>query len=298
MRSGISSRVACTLSLSLGLAAWACSTSPSATTPGPGADASDATPAETSAPDASDAAGGPATSSVLILNSTAAAAFGSLRFVNVAAAEGERCFTSRSGSCLVTDCRARGASAAPLRGVSAGEVRLLRAGAPLFTISPDPPTKIYTYATRSEPTWTPGDAMRLVASGGEIPAFDIPLTAPGALTITSPSLDAGAPVIDRASGLRVTWLPLTSGQVTIGLVQQERGASGSLETFVRLMCEVDGTRGEATVPAASLAALSADPALGNTLFIGASTALDVTQGGYSVHASLVWTDGAVYPTVR
>jgi hypothetical protein len=207
---------------------------------------------------------------------------GNLEFLNVEAAAGSACALQRQSSCLVQDCR--GGSGA-LQGVSAGQIALNNGSTSLLTINPGAPTMLYAEASASSPPWGTGDSLQFVAAGGSVPAFDVPLTAPGPVVVTRPVITAGSALtIDHAAGLVLAW-QATSDGVTIELVQSD--SAGDLASTLRVLCEFQGGPGAAIVPPSIVALFSTDATLSNTINVGGSTSIDTTLGGYWVHASLV-----------
>jgi hypothetical protein len=173
----------------------------------------------------------------------------------------------------------------PPKGVSAGEVTLLKSGATLLKITP---AVDGTYATTVTPSadWGAGDAVTFHAAGGAIPPFEQTLTGPGLVVLAEPVVDGGSIPLSRATDLTLRW-QATAGRVSAGIGQGPSAAKNS-STALNIYCDFDGASGTAKIPAAALGALA--PTAGftgqTTLFFGGVATTDVTPGGYSVRVQL------------
>jgi len=217
---------------------------------------------------------------------------GNLKFVNVIPDSSGRCSLVKQGGCFVQDCRAAGAGASALQGVSAGEIDLNQGSSTVLKITPDAADKLYPAADATTPPWTAGDTVTFVAKGSDVPAFNIAMTAPAPLTINSPMPSGTTPASYSASmDLVVRWKPV-DGSVTVELVQAD--AAADLSSSLRVLCEWVGMPGAGAIPSSVVGLLSTDSSLSNAIQVGGSSVEDITLGGYWVHASLINARGGAF----
>jgi hypothetical protein len=204
-----------------------------------------------------------------------------LVFANFDAAAGSRCATQTiAPSCYAIDCT--GSDPAPTA-LASGALELYDGANVVLTSSPDA-NGVYTTANSSSMTWNAGDAIGIRSAGAAaLPMFDVALTAPPTITLTSPFVDGGAVPLDRTQPLSVTWTG-SAPKVIVAASQVPTGTgSTTLLGSTRFICEFDGASGSATVPAAAIAVLSASFTGTTSLNIGGGDSKDTTVGGRALH---------------
>jgi hypothetical protein len=93
-------------------------------------------------------------------------------------------------------------------------------------------------------------------NGADVPTFDVTATIPGLGVITSPvpAMPGGAAIIDTSQDLTVTWLPISIGQIKLGLDGGTRNVGG---LAVTVACTFDGASGSGVVSHTLLSSLKA-----------------------------------------
>ena len=149
------------------------------------------------------------------------------------------CSTSQIGPCRLDHC------AEAMLTASAGTV-FVSSGARRQTASFDSLTGVYGGDWLGQ-LWQPGQSVRFVASGADVPALDETVIGPAPLTLLEPA--PGATVsVSRTAPLRVRWSGASFGSVVFGINDYADGR------FTRLKCSYDAGLGEALIPPEALAA--------------------------------------------
>jgi hypothetical protein len=175
------------------------------------------------------------------------------------------CSYSEVGPCRIDRC------AEAMVMVSAGTV-FVSAGAKRQTASYDSSTGIYGGDWLGE-LWQPGQAVRFVASGAEVPALDETVIGPAPLTLLEPA--PGSTVsVSRTAPLRVRWSGATYGTAVFGISDYTSGQ------FTRIKCSYDPALGEAMLPAEVLTPFDASDAV--TLQALSEGYKSWTSGGWSI----------------
>ncbi|MGZ5966239.1 MAG: hypothetical protein ACXWP4_01130 [Polyangiales bacterium] len=202
-----------------------------------------------------------------------------LIFLNYVVEPGARCATKTDGPCLVVNCMGTGESP---RGAAAGTLTLASAGASLLTSSPKS-DGTYPSTFKLGELWGAGDALKISAEGGEIPAFSVDLTAPARPEIIEPPVDS-SPVIKRSADLVVKWKPSTG---KVGVWASQVPNTAELRTSTRFLCSFDAAAGTGTVPSSVVSTLATSASLKSvdtSLNIGGVVEQALKPGGYSVRA--------------
>lgn len=98
-----------------------------------------------------------------------------------------------------------------------------------------------------------GETMTISASGAKIPPFDVSITTPAHLTMTSPIYPVGSPLdIDPTADMVFQWTGDSAGDVEIRIA----GPQQLPEPQTTMQCRFPASAGTGTVPAAVLAAVS------------------------------------------
>jgi len=257
--------------------------------------------ADTAGDDASEGgcpdAGAPLTTNMLLLSSGNFTMSGmtqtNLLFKNFIASAGQQCFVTKqtigdagTGTCYVQDCRPGDAGGSAM-GLNAGDITLKTSATTVTSISPNSGDNHYLAGIANTP-WNPGDMLHFSAAGGcDVPAFDVPLTGPSTVVVTSPGADGGV-TIDHTMDFTVTWTPSDagSGGVTI-VLEQPTTMTDPSASDLRVACEVPGADGTATIPAAIVGLFTTGAGSPVSFVVGGNATADVTPGGYSMHVWLV-----------
>ena len=102
------------------------------------------------------------------------------------------------------------------------------------------------------PLFAPGDMLTVTASGGVVPAFGPQgVTAPGALTLTSPIPDGGAVAVPTSSDFGFAW---TGGSEKSAAVLTASGVTGD-GSVVLVRCSYVAITGEGILPSPVLTAV-------------------------------------------
>lgn len=158
------------------------------------------------------------------------------------------CSHTVDGACEIVDCP-KGLTAPTLVQYGAGTLSITGAAVPLQMQSP------YTSASSTKGLWSGGEVIHAVATGGDVPPFDLKLTAPAQVSITtppSPPYTNGVPKItfNRSNPLVVTWVNGTFGTVDIDFM-------GTTPTnhVIQVTCSYPAAGGTATIPTSVLNAI-------------------------------------------
>lgn len=187
--------------------------------------------------------------------------------------QGVRCSQRIVGVCTVRACTPDGAST---RAPSSGDVRLDFGGAPV-ALSADEHGS-YANPAGTIGAWAPGTPLRFAASGAEVPAFEVTLTAPPALRVLEPDPQGTVVLIDRAAGWSARWEP-GEGAVRVAVRQENAAGKTALQGGVAVDCFYDRGDGVASVPEAALADLAAGEA---NVMVFATQQKRVPAGRYEV----------------
>jgi hypothetical protein len=182
------------------------------------------------------------------------------------------CAHATIASCTLASCpRTDGGGAAPgppRTPVSAGTLTFSGVGAPVtFDASG-------ALTVPGMGVWSGGETLSVQASGADVAAFTVSLTAPGRARVLTPPRpsDTNARIaIDRASGFTVTWTPAPSGTLAITI------STDHPDAFLSLECETAASAGSYTVPATALLALPTDGA-GSTVLAETRAEASVLAG--------------------
>lgn len=192
------------------------------------------------------------------------------------------CTQQTVGGCTVSQCgNGTGNDGGGAAAASAGTIDVSGASKPLQLV---PNGTTYDSATSQTKLLSGGEQLDVKASGAEVPAFDLKVTAPTYVTVTTPVFPtSGKLTVDRSKALALAWSGGTIGNVTA--VVGANSASGS----VSVLCQFPAATGSASIPAAALGNLPSSPT-------SASMAVQVTNGtttvvgGWSLRAD-VWLIG-------
>ena len=158
------------------------------------------------------------------------------------------CSHTVDGACEIVDCP-NGLSPPTQVKYGAGTLSITGASVPLQLQSP------YTSASSTEGLWSGGEVIHAVATGSDVPPFDVKLTAPSQVSVTSPPSPPytnGIPKITftRSSPLMVTWVNGTFGTVDIEFM-----GTTSTNHAVHVTCSYPAASGTATIPTSVLNAI-------------------------------------------
>jgi hypothetical protein len=106
----------------------------------------------------------------------------------------------------------------------------------------DAPQGIYYVVSDFEAAWTPGETVAARASGAAFPAFDLGVTIPPLLELTTP------PPAEITGAFEVAWTPASGPDVLVYLIS-ESGPS--------ITCSFPNTAGEGEIPLEALTRLGA-----------------------------------------
>lgn len=102
--------------------------------------------------------------------------------------------------------------------------------------------------------WEGGELIRIVAEGGDFPAFTIEAVAPEPVVVIEPDLPAGTLLVPPDEPLAFGWLP-TTGDVGVAIETEGDGTMPSQGVY----CVAPGEDEELVVPPSMLAQLPASP---------------------------------------
>ena len=180
------------------------------------------------------------------------------------------------GPCRVIDCAKEGVLPG---GANAGTVAVNRGATDVLITRPGD-DGLYPPAVEGRAVWIPRDALKITATGGDVPAFSQNVDAPVGLELTGPAPTAGKIAVARTRDLTLTWTA-GAGRAILSLNQTPfTDARASLD----VLCDFDATKGTGVVPAAALSALK-PPGSGNpglSMDFGGATAVDINPGGYAI----------------
>jgi hypothetical protein len=160
---------------------------------------------------------------------------------------------------LPTCCPESFHTSLPGPGPGAGVVTVADGEAPVATL--DTPSAMGTGAVQvsvAGSLWTPGDALAVTATGGEVAAFSGTLRTPNALANASLAIGSAAVAISRAKDLVVTWAP--DGMPGEKLQILVSGTPSSMGAPSFIACTALDTAGSITVGASFLGMLPAGSA--------------------------------------
>lgn len=166
--------------------------------------------------------------------------------------------------------------------MSAGAITVTGAQRPITLATGGDGT--YALFQSTTPLYAGGETITFAAAGAAVPAFEVALTAPREVRITSPAEPAAVLAITRSRDLSLTWTGGTTGRLQVVLYGPGQGATS-------LFCRFAADAGTGTIPTAALAMLEA----GQGAFAMATIALaEVEAGDWLVQASAytnaVWPD--------
>ncbi len=139
----------------------------------------------------------------------------------------------------------------------------------------------YPPATGTAQLYAGGESLNVIAAGGDVPAFEATVTAPGSVDVTSPSLTGGLLMIDRSMDFPVAWTEgMAVGNVIVRFSGFEMMSDGGSRN-VSLGCSFEGSSGMGTVPASALGNLPGGGASG-AFSVETSMSTDVMAGGWLV----------------
>lgn len=196
-----------------------------------------------------------------------------------------------TGGCTVTSAGACAYYSCPMQtqpnGVSAGTITI--SGPWLttpVTMTPMGGTNAYQY-TSSSPGFTAGQTLTVTASGAAVPAFGpVSVVAPQVTQLTTPALapDGGTTVVPTGADLVVTW---SGGQPGAMMLFEAVGSNGTDYTY----CSWNGSDGQGTVPAATLAPFSGQSGY---LIYGQQNTTSFSAGPYAITLQAIpYTGGPV-----
>jgi hypothetical protein len=164
---------------------------------------------------------------------------------------GPSCDVSMLGDCSITRCMDLGATFPALE--SAGT--LTAAGGMLSpTVIPVLPSLgVYSLSMPGR-LFSAGDTLRVQATGGVVPAFDLEIAVPAHVSITAPAFPPlpASLTLGRETSTEVRWAGgLAQDIVQVDLAQF--GATGS----VMVQCRYQASSGNGTIPAAALGVFTA-----------------------------------------
>jgi hypothetical protein len=125
----------------------------------------------------------------------------------------------------------------------------------------------------SGPAFLGGEAAKLVATGGEIPAFEIDTMYPLLLVLDKPAATVGQVLAPRTQDLSVVW-----SRGAPDVLFYLRGTSGDLMKPLSIGCLVASTDGSLTLPTAELSQFSA----GTTFTLATFSKKSARAGQYAV----------------
>ncbi len=186
------------------------------------------------------------------------------------------------GPCTVRSCPAGSSQGA----FSAGTISISGAAKPLSLVPGA--DKVYTPQTSTTPLFAGGETITFAATGADVPAFTLSVTAPTKGTITAPAKPAAGALlgITRAQDFSVSW---------------NGGGSGTIQVFLTgpgnqpaLFCTYPASAGSGKVPTAALMTMAAG--MGSFAMSTISEAQS-TAGDWAVLANVyfnaVWPDAAL-----
>jgi len=188
------------------------------------------------------------------------------------------CTTTTDGACTISVCTTGGGDAGGAAvAASAGTIQVTGGSKPVQLV---PSGTTYTAVTGQTTLWSGGEQLEAVGGGAEVPAFDLKVTAPGYVTVTTPTWPAagGKVPITRAQPFAVAWTGGGAGNVVVGI----SGIAGAQSTS--LSCSFAPSGGSGTVPASALAKLPASPTSAS-VSINASNATETVVSGWSLRVT-------------
>jgi hypothetical protein len=196
------------------------------------------------------------------------------------------CETETSGLCVLQVCETSDGAPTPgptvtSMAVSAGDISITGLSEPV-TLSSDESNN-YTPVTAQVAYWEGGEAVVASAPGSDdVPAFELELTAPSAVTLVEPELSLlAATEISRAADLRVAWSEGDEGTLTIVV------ADSSEEDLSRLVtCTVPVADGEVEIDQALLAGFGDEGAIAISLTANQSAMVEDWNLTLSASSSL------------
>jgi hypothetical protein len=103
--------------------------------------------------------------------------------------------------------------------------------------------------------WTGGETLTFSAPGAAIPGFDVDVTAPSQVEITSPTLVIGADLtVDRANDLAITWTGASAGWLLVRFTDTSEGDGPWLD----VSCTFDPSAASGVVPSSVLGRIITD----------------------------------------
>lgn len=194
------------------------------------------------------------------------------------------CLSSTTGACTVNRCPLTpppDAGAAMPMYESAGDLTLEAPGIDGGLALTFGSSRTYS-ANLSGAAFSPGDTVRVRATGAAVSAFSNSLTAPGTMTLTAPALTPGMTyALDRTVPLTVSWTSSGSSevQVTISSITPQHSTS--------IVCKASSAAGTLTVPTSALSQLDLVPAMPpqgtfGSMGVSTSTSTDFIAGAYGI----------------
>ena len=137
------------------------------------------------------------------------------------------CTRSDAGICAQWDC-VPATAARPNAGLIVVTGASLQ---PLLALTPGPEGNYTSNVVSNLDFFATGDAISFSAAGADVPAFDMVVTAPGEVTITSPTIVDGMTITSGAD-LIFSWYGTTSGSVELQLYGSDPDAPGHTRSAV------------------------------------------------------------------
>lgn len=202
------------------------------------------------------------------------------------------CISSVMGICTVSECDLtappgpRGDAGTPS---SAGIVSLVGAMIPVAGIVLTENGGRYTAKSGNTQLFAGNNTLSVSAAGqfGGVPAFTGTLAAPGDLVVTPPLSNTTPTLINRDVNFVLSWTGGAAGKVYAGLSTVEQSKKS-----VTVACEVAGSAGGVTVPAAALAKLQSTNggSVSGTIYVSPYNTTTITAGTFVVRFSAFATN--------
>lgn len=181
------------------------------------------------------------------LNATATARFAR----NVPTTTPATCTRESFGPCDVVACAPLPPPESPAY-EAAGDL-VLTGGLLLAPLAIPRASQTYAHKATNEPYFRGADDLRVKASGGVVPAFELSVTTPEDLVVTKPACAANCGDVDRSRDYEIVWAPPRFGTVDVTLFTLKSGVG-----YATIACSVPAADGRLVVPAAALAKLRTD----------------------------------------
>lgn len=155
---------------------------------------------------------------------------------------------------------------------SAGEVAL-GGGLLIAPLTLPKPSQTYSHKATNEPYFKGADDLRVKATGGVVPAFELSVTTPEDLVVTKPACGTDCGEVDRSKDYEVVWTPPRYGTVDITFLTIKSGTG-----YATIACSVPATDGRLVIPAAALAKLRNDATTATLSILPRSTTASTVEG--------------------